>query len=138
MIETGTTSGALADRQLREEQIIWLTTVRADGQPQSVPVWFLWDGETMLIYSRPEKQKIPNIRQNSRVALNFNSDPSANHLTRFQGRAEIASDAPAANDVPEFIEKYRAAIARIGMTPESFAQAYSVPIRIRPTWFTAR
>lgn len=137
MIDVGTTAGALADRQLREEQIIWLTTVRADGQPQSVPVWFLWDGATLLVYSQPEKQKIPNIRQNPRVALNFNSDPSANHLTRFQGRAEIADDAPPAHQVPEFVEKYRAAIARIGMTPESFARAYSAPIRIRPTWFTA-
>ncbi len=34
-------SGARAERRLREEEIAWLTTVRSDAQPQSVPVWFL-------------------------------------------------------------------------------------------------
>ncbi len=28
------------ERRLREEEIAWPTTVRADGQLQSVPVWF--------------------------------------------------------------------------------------------------
>ena len=30
-----------------------MTTVRSDGQPQTVPVWFLWDDEGFLIYSQP-------------------------------------------------------------------------------------
>jgi hypothetical protein len=36
---------AHADRRLRSEQVAWLTTVRADGQAQSTPVWFLWDDD---------------------------------------------------------------------------------------------
>ena len=42
-----TTTGA--DRRLREEEVAWLTTVRSSGQPQSVPIWFLWDGETFPV-----------------------------------------------------------------------------------------
>ncbi len=38
------------EARLREEVIVWLTTVRSDGQPQSVPVWFLWDGEYVEKY----------------------------------------------------------------------------------------
>ena len=34
-----TTTEARADRRLREEEVAWLTTVRPDGQPQSVPIW---------------------------------------------------------------------------------------------------
>lgn len=49
MPDDSTEIGARAERRLREEEIAWLTTVRADGQPQSVPVWFLWDGDTFLI-----------------------------------------------------------------------------------------
>lgn len=45
MPDTTSEAGGHAERRLREERIAWLTTVRADGQPQSVPVWFLWDGE---------------------------------------------------------------------------------------------
>jgi hypothetical protein len=37
MLETTTEAGGRADRRLREERIAWLTTVRSDGQPQSVP-----------------------------------------------------------------------------------------------------
>ena len=61
MLDITTEAESHADRRLREERIAWLTTVRADGsdgQPQSVPVWFLWDGETFLVYSRPDRQKL--------------------------------------------------------------------------------
>jgi hypothetical protein len=40
MLDT-TEAGGRANRRLREELIAWLTTVRSDGQPQSVPVWLL-------------------------------------------------------------------------------------------------
>ena len=44
MLDNMTETGARAERRLREEKIAWLTTVRADGQSQPVPVWFLWNG----------------------------------------------------------------------------------------------
>ena len=46
-------NNAHVEQRLREEPIIWLTTVRPDGRPHTVPVWFLWDGETFLIFSQP-------------------------------------------------------------------------------------
>ena len=58
MLDTTSEAGARAEKRLREEAIIWLTTVRSDGQPQSVPVWFLWEGETFLVYSQPGRQKL--------------------------------------------------------------------------------
>jgi PPOX class probable F420-dependent enzyme len=60
------------ERRLQEEKIAWLTTVRADGQPQSVPVWFLWKAGAFLIYSQPRRQKLRNIGTNPRVDLNLN------------------------------------------------------------------
>jgi hypothetical protein len=33
---------AAADGRLKSEPMIWLTTVTPSGQPQSTPVWFLW------------------------------------------------------------------------------------------------
>jgi hypothetical protein len=52
MLDTTTEARGRVERRLREEQIVCMTTVRSNGQPQSVPVWFFWDGEKFLIYSR--------------------------------------------------------------------------------------
>ena len=55
---------ARADDKLRHEIAAWLTTVTADGQPQSTPIWFHWDGSTFLIYSQPGRPKLRNIAGN--------------------------------------------------------------------------
>jgi len=130
-------SGRQAAQKLRDEEIIWLTTVSPKGQPESVPVWFYWDGETVLIYSQPNKPKVRNIEANPRVALNFNSDPQANQVVRMSGRATIDASAPKATGVPGMLEKYRESIKRLGTTPEQFAQGYPVAIRITPVKVTA-
>ena len=133
MLDTTTEAGRRAERRLRDEEIAWLTTVRADGQPQSVPVWFLWDDETFLIYSQPSRQKLRNISRNPRVDLNLNSNAQGGDVVRVEGTAAILEEIPPANEMPEYVEKYRAAIARIGFDPDGFAQAYSIAIKITPT-----
>ena len=130
MLDATTEGGARADRRLREEEVAWLTTVRSDGQPQSVPIWFLWDGETFLIYSRQGRQKLKNITRNPRVGLNLNSDAHGGAVVRTEGAAEIVEDFPPVTEIGEYVEKYRAAIARIGYDPDGFARDYSAPIRV--------
>ena len=133
MLDTTTEAGGRAERRLREEEIGWITTVRPDGQPQSVPVWFLWDGEGFLLYSQPGRQKLRNIERNPRICLNLNSNAGGGDVVRAEGTAEIFEDAPPATEVPEYVEKYRDSIARIGFDPDGFARAYSVAIRVTPT-----
>lgn len=134
MLDITTEAGGRAEKRLREEEIAWMTTVRPDGQPQSVPVWFLWDGETFLVYSQAGRQgqKLRNIERNPRVGLNLNSDAQGTDVARLEGTAEIVEGAPPLTEVPEYLEKYREAIARIGFDEEGFARAYSVAIRVTP------
>jgi hypothetical protein len=47
--------------------------------------------------------------------------------------AAVDEAAPPALEMPRYIEKYAAEIARLGSNPEEFSAGYSVPIRIRPT-----
>lgn len=131
-LDLTTEFGARVARRLQEEIVIWLTTVRADGTPQPSPVWFLWDGATILIYSRPETPKVRNIGHNPRVALAFDSDGRGGNIVILTGRAVIDRSTPPATQVPAYLDKYRAGIASIGMTPERFAAAYSVPVRVTP------
>ena len=123
---------ATTERRLREEEVAWLTTVRPDGQPQSVPIWFLWDGETFLIYSRPDRQKLKNIGTNARVGLHLNANDRGEDVVRAEGMAAVVQDIPPANEVGEYLEKYGESIARIGFDPDGFARAYSVALRVRP------
>jgi PPOX class probable F420-dependent enzyme len=132
MLDTTTDAGARANRRLREEIMIWLTTVRSDGQPQSVPVWFLWDGETFLIYSQPGRQKLRNIGGNPRVGLHLNSNDRGVDVVRVEGAAQMLEDFPPATEVGEYLEKYRESIARIGFDPDGFARTYSVALRVTP------
>lgn len=132
-IDTDSEFGARVARRLREETIIWLTTVRADGRPQPSPVWFLWDGAGVLIYSQPGKPKVRNIGRNPRVALHFDGNGRGGDIVIFDGEARVAPDAPPADQVPELVEKYREGIARLGGTAASFAREYSVAIRVTPT-----
>ena len=97
-----------------------------------MPVWFFWDGEKFLVYSQPGRQKLRNIERDPRVGLNLNSNAQGGDVVRGEGMAEIVEDAPPATEVPEYVEKYRDAIARIGFDPEGFARAFSVSIRVTP------
>ena len=87
----------------------------------------------MLIYSQPNKQKLRNIAQNAKVALNFNSNQTGGDIAIITGAAQLDPKAPPADQISAYLEKYRAAIADIGMTPAGFAQTYSVAIRVTPT-----
>jgi PPOX class probable F420-dependent enzyme len=119
--------------RLDAETIVWLTTVNGAGQPQSSPVWFLADGEHVVVYSLADTPRVRNIRANPRVCLNLNSTPLGENLVIIEGRAEIVADAPGADADGPYMAKYDTEIIREGMTAESFARDYPVRIHIHPT-----
>jgi len=122
-----------AATRLRDERVIWLTTVRKNGQPQTSPVWFLWDGATFLIYSKPDVGKLANITANPRVSLNLDGNGQGGDIVVLEGTAALAPDAPPAHEHPAYVAAYAPLIKRNGWTPESFASDYSVALRITPT-----
>jgi PPOX class probable F420-dependent enzyme len=124
---------ARAGRRLRSEPVAWLTTVRADGQAQSSPVWFLWDGDTFLVYSQPDAPKVGNVAANPRVSLHLNDDGAGGDVVTFEGAATVEPDTPRADRVEGYLAKYRTAIAALGHEPGPFARTYSTAIRVRPT-----
>jgi PPOX class probable F420-dependent enzyme len=132
-LDTTTEFGRRVARRLREELIAWLVTVRPDQTPQPVPIWFLWDGQTFLVYSQPDTQKLRNIARSPRVALHLDGNGTGGDIVVLTGEARVVTDAPPANEIPAYVEKYRQGMTGIGMTPESFARAYSVALRVTPT-----
>src|SRR5947209_3962468 len=131
--DPSTPFGERVARRLRDERLIWLTTVDAKGMPQPTPVWFLWDeaSPTFLIYSRADAKRLEHLQQNPRVALNFDGNGTGGNIIVITGHATVSSDDPSADQLPAYVEKYRDFIARSYSTPERFASIYSVALRIR-------
>ena len=132
--DPSTPFGERVARRLRDERLIWFTTVDAKGTPQPTPVWFLWDeaSSTILIYSRADAKRLLHLQQNPRVALNFDGNGTGGNIIVITGDARVSTDDPPADRLPVYVEKYRDFIARTYQTPEKFASIYSVALRIRP------
>ena len=133
MIDESSEFGARVARHLREEIVVWLTTVTASGAPLPRPVGFVWDGgEDVSVYSQPGA-RIRNIARNPRVTLNFGGDGEGGDIVILSGIAEVDESGPTAVDDSAFSAKYATEFERFGMTAESYAQRFSVPVRIRVT-----
>ena len=90
---------AHVDARLRAESILWLGTVRPDGRPHLVPVWFLWDGESISIYSQPDAQKLRNLAANPAVTVALEALGEGSDVVIIEGEARVgaAADVPAGN-----------------------------------------
>ena len=133
MIDFNTEFGQRVQKRLEHESVIWLTTVDSKGNPQPRPVWFHWDGETVLIFSQADGAKVRQIKGNSRVALNLNSTPDGGDVMVLLGEATIEEGKVNPERLTDYIRKYREGIKDIGMTPESFEADYHVAIFVKPT-----
>ena len=133
VIDPNSQTGERVTARLRNDLVAWLVTVAPDGTPMPTPVWFWWDGETVLVYSQPDKPKLRNIAANPRVALALRTDELGNLLAVVTGDARVDESAPAAHELPGYVTKYRDQIAAEGFEPAAFAAEYRVPIRITPT-----
>ena len=122
--------GTHADALLEDAVVVWLTTVRSDGQPQASPVWFVIDNDEFVIYSRDGTPRARNITANPRVSLNLDSNEGGDVLT-IEGVARIV-DGPPSPDDTAYQKKYAKRLKQIGYTPETFATGYPVVIRVSP------
>lgn len=69
-----------------------IATIGPDGAPQSNPVWFAWDGDTINISQTPNKQKYKNLQRDKRVAISI-LDPE-NPYRYIEVRGEVAGIEP--------------------------------------------
>ena len=121
------------EERLLTDRMLWLVSVRPDGRPHSAAVWFLWEDAALLIFSKPNTQKIRNLRQNSQVVVMLDDTKDGSDIITLEGVAELLERAEVQKVLPAYSEKYRDGLRRIGVTMEQFTQLYSQPIRVTPT-----
>ena len=102
------------------------------NRPQQRPVWFHWDGETILIFSEKNKAKLRHIRQHPSVALNLNTDTEGGDVAVIVGAAQILDESPAPDRTKTYIKKYPNGIKSLDMTIAEFRERYTVPILVTP------
>ena len=132
LISSDTEFGKRVNNRLQKETIIWLTTVDINGFPQTRPVWFHWDDETILVYSRPDTAKIRHISRNPGVSLNFDGNGIGGDIIVIPGRAQVIEDGISAKNHLPYSNKYNEGFKQIGMTAAQFSETYSEAIRIIP------
>lgn len=137
MLDLTQARDAHISERLSSEPIIWLGTTRPNGRPHLVPVWFLWENPTILIFSQPDNQKIRNLRNNSSVMLALNAIDQGDDVVMIEGRAELVDDPDLKATAAAYAQKYDALLKRMGSTAEEMATSFSQAIRITPTRFIA-
>jgi PPOX class probable F420-dependent enzyme len=123
---------ARLDRFLSEEPVVWLSTVRPDGAPHLVPIWFTWDGTSLLVFSKPGAQKVRNMRANPVAMLALGEPEDDFDVAMAEARVELMNE-PATELPWAHLAKYSARMAAMGLSPDQFVATYSQVIRITPT-----
>jgi general stress protein 26 len=57
------------EQRLKTERNIWLATVRSNGRPHLVPIWFVWLDQKIFFCTEAHSLKAHNILDNPNVAL---------------------------------------------------------------------
>ncbi|MFJ2931407.1 PPOX class F420-dependent oxidoreductase [Streptomyces sp. NPDC087219] len=69
-----------------------LATVRDDGSPHVVPVWFLLDGDEFVFTTGKDTVKGRNLARDGRVSLCVDDDTPPFAFVSLSGRAELSED----------------------------------------------
>ena len=115
-----------------------LATVRRDGRPHVVPIWFVLDGDDVVLTTGADTVKGRNIRRDPRVCLCVDDEDPPYAYVMVEGEAQISED-------PDELLSWATRLGHRYMgadRAEEFGRRNAVEgellVRIRPTKILAR
>jgi PPOX class probable F420-dependent enzyme len=137
MLDPTSPHAAKIRERLEQAEYAFLITVRPDGRPHAVPVCFLYERESILIFSLPNSVKVRNIRQNPNVCLAVESFGFGDYFSIvIEGQAELVDEPSNWLQYPAYDAKYAALSRRIfgsDHVPDEYAAQFSQAIRMTLT-----
>jgi PPOX class probable F420-dependent enzyme len=83
-------SDAQRDAFLEERRYGILTTLRKNGMPASIPVWYEWDSTTLRMFCHEASGKLKRIKQDARATvLVVNHPDEPENWVSFDGRITV-------------------------------------------------
>jgi len=111
-----------ATDRLAETRNVWFASVRPDGRPHLVPVWYITDGGRWYVCISPASVKARNLSANPRVALALEDGDNP-----WIVEGEARPVAPSPGVVDKFKAKYDWDITR----DDHYSQLVEVTVRRR-------
>jgi PPOX class probable F420-dependent enzyme len=118
--------------ELLRESILWVTTVKPNGQPQTLPVWFIVDGDDLIIWSM-KGARSRNLETNPLVSAHISDDGRGSRVLSIEGTASIEPELGLPGDNSSYVDRYQGLIDEYEMTWDTYNSQYNIPVRIRPT-----
>jgi PPOX class probable F420-dependent enzyme len=118
---------------LESDHIAWLSTVTNSGRPFPAPVWFVPDGDEIVVFSEPRARKIANLERSALASFHFNSDPDGQDIVVVSVDAVAVTHGQRPTAMGAYLAKYERSIAAIGLTLEEYDATFTTAIRLRPT-----
>lgn len=79
---------------LQSKALAHLATIGSHGDPQSSPMWFLWDGEYIKFTHTTDRQKYQNIKRDPRVSISIVDVDIPYIYAEFRGVVERIDEDP--------------------------------------------
>jgi hypothetical protein len=111
--------------RVEQARNVWMATVRPDGRPHLVPVWFVTEGERWYICIAPGSVKARNLSANPRVSLALED---GDHPYILEGQAQPAPQTPGV--LARFKAKYDWDLT----TDDHYTQVFEVTVARRLQW----
>jgi len=78
---------------LQSKAIAIVATLGKNGEPQSTPLWFMWDGEHVSFSLVEGRQKLKNLRRDGRISVVVSDPEKPTWYIELRGRvAEFVED----------------------------------------------
>src|SRR5262245_32588290 len=126
-------------RFLSSKEVVVLSTVQPDGSPLAMPMWFLPDGDSLVMISVAGLRKVANLRRDPRVCVVAEAGTRGAEIRNVTvlGRVEILAEGSERAALAErFLQRYHPDLERLWGARTMPADR--VMFRIRPARVRSR